>query len=232
MDRPYSKLPKIKDPKVFVAVPMSKYTTLHVETASFCSCLNNGPSVQWGFVGAISPEFSRNALIEHHFHNDPNWTHILFIDSDVVPPQNALWKLLRLDADVAAGLYPLVMSEGLYWSASDGKGNWIPMHKELPKKPFKTTSIGGGCVLIRKEVFVAVGWPWFKCVFQEIFKNKGRGLQLGEDVFFARRVLEEGFKIIVDPSIKCKHFNGVDLLKLWHDIERQVLTKKSRTEKA
>ncbi len=106
------------------------------------------------------------------------------------------------------------------------------MHEDLPKEPFKATSIGGGCVLIRKEVFVAVGWPWFKCVFQEIFKNKGRGLQLGEDVFFARRVLEEGFKIIIDPSIKCKHFNGVDLLKLWHDIERQVLTKKSRTEKA
>ncbi len=151
MDRPYTKVPKIKDPKVFIAVPMNKYTTLHVETASFCSCLNNSASVQWGFVGAISPEFSRNALIEHHFHNDPNWTHIMFVDSDVVPPQNALWKLLCLDADVAVGLYPLMMSNGLYWSASDNKGNWIPMHKPLPRKPFKTTSVGGGSARSRPD---------------------------------------------------------------------------------
>ncbi len=232
MDRPYTKLPRIEKPNVFIAVPMSKYATLHAETAAFCSCLNNNPNCQWGYVGMHSPELSRNSLIEHHFHNDPNWTHILFVDSDVVPPKGALWKLLCLDADVAVGLYPLLMSEGLYWSASDGKGNWMPMHEDLPKEPFKTTSIGGGCVLARREVLTKIGWPWFKCVFQEIYKNEGRGLETGEDVFFARRVVDEGFTITVDPTIECKHYNGVDLLKLWYDIKRQVETKNSKTEKA
>ncbi len=231
MDRPYSKLPKITKPNVFVAIPMSKYTILHVETAAFCSGLNANPDVIWGYVGAMSPEFSRNALIEHHFHNDPNWTHIFFIDSDVVPPRNALHKMLGLDADVVTGAYPLNMSSGLFWSVGNEKNNWIPMHEDLPKEPFETASCGGGCLLIRREVLTAVKWPWFKTKFQEIYKNDGRGLAQGEDVYFCKRAIEEGFKVIADPSVICKHFNDVDMLKIYNDIKQQISTGESKAEK-
>lgn len=221
VDRPYSKLPYIK-PNVFIAIPMRKEGFLHAETARFCSLLNQHPDVVWGFVFSISPDNSRNSLLEHHFHRDPNWTHILFIDSDTIPPDDALKKLLLLNADVAAGMYPLNMNEGLHWSVSIEGTNWIPMQDDIPDEPFEISSCGAGCLLVRKEVLVDINWPWFKFEFQKLYDNDGKGIKEGEDIYFCRRVKEEGYKIVADPSVKCRHINSVDMLKLWNDAKRQL----------
>lgn len=226
MDRPYSKLPPIGKPNIFIAIPMSKYAMVHAETAGYCALLNQHQDVTWGFVNAMSPEFSRNSLIEHHFHKDPNWTHILFLDSDIVPSKGALKSLLELDADVATGLYPLRLANGIFWSVSDEEDNWIQIVDDLPTEPFETQSCGGGCLLIRREVLVDIEWPWFKTLYQKIYDNEGKGLKQGEDVYFCKKVLEKGYKIIADPSIICKHYNGVDMLKFYNDIQRQLADKK------
>lgn len=226
MDRPFSKLPPIGKPKIFIATPMSKYAMINAETAGYCALMNQHEQITWGFVNSMSPEFSRNSLIEHHFHKDPNWTHIFFIDSDIVPPQNALKNLLKLDADFATGVYPLYLNDGLHWSVSDGDDNWILMTEVVPpqKEPTEIQSCGGGCLLIRREVLVDIGWPWFKTEYQEIYQNKGKGIQTGEDVFFCKRAIEKGYKVIVEPSVVCKHFNGVDMLKIFNDVKRQLET--------
>ena len=227
MDRPYSKLPPFGKPNIFIAVPMSKYAVLHAETAGYCALMNQHPEVVWGFVNAMSPEFSRNSLLEHHFHKDPNWTHIFFIDSDVVPPKDALKKLLMLDADVVTGVYPLFMDTGLCWSIADKDNNWVPMVDVVPpqKKPTETQSCGAGCLLIRREVLVDVKWPWFKTEYQEIYLNQGKGIKTGEDVFFCKKVIEKGYKVIAEPTVICKHYNGVDMLKFYSIIKNQFETK-------
>lgn len=219
----FSNLPKVESPVVFIAVPMAKNAMLHGETARYCSVLNQHPSVIWGYVNAISPEFSRNSLLEHHFHNDPCWTHVLFIDSDVAPPSNALQLLLRLNADVAAGICPIFADRRAVWNVQIKNGDpWLGMEENLPKEPFETFSVGAGCLLVRREVLVDVKWPWFKTEYQEIFKNEGKGIAVGEDVFFIRKVLDKGYKVVVHPDVKCKHFNQIDMLEYFVACKAQI----------
>lgn len=224
VDRPFSKLPPVGEKRIFIAVPMAKYAMMHAETSAYCSMMNQHPNIVWGFVNAMSPEFSRNSLLEHHFHNDPNWTHVFFIDSDIVPPQDALKKMLELDADIATGVYPLFMSTGVFWSVSDKNDDWIPIIKDLPKEPVETKSCGGGCLLIRREVLVDIKWPWFKTEYQEIYLNEGKGIKVGEDVYFCKKAIDKGYKIILEPTVVCKHYNAVDMLKFFEVVKGELST--------
>lgn len=212
----YSDLPKVEKPNIFIAVPLTKKANLHAETARYCAVLNQHPEVVWGYVAGMSAEYSRNTLLEYHFHKDPCWTHILFLDSDVVPPLDALAVLLRIEADIAVGPTPIIADDRLVWNIQfkDGE-SWIDIWNDLPPEPFEVSSSGGGCILVRREVLVKMGWPWFKTEYQEIFKNEGKGIAIGEDVYFFKKAMECGFKIIAHPKVKCKHFNQVDLLNIY-----------------
>jgi len=215
----------ISNHNIVVAVPMSKNTVIHAETASFCFNVSKSPCVSWSYIGTFSCAFSRNSLVEKTFSDGGEWTHIFFVDSDTVPPLNALEKLLCLDAGVAAGVYPMAMDNGMFWSAPNEEGSWIPMHVNLPKKPFEANACGGGCLLVQKEVFASVGWPWFKNDFQEKNKNNGIGLKSTEDVYFIKKVLEKGHKLVIEPTVICKHYNSVELLRTWSNIEKQVIAR-------
>ena len=208
-----------------IAVPMSKNTVLQAGTASVCFSLCKSPQVSWSYIGTFSCAFSRNSLVEKTFSNSKEWTHIFFVDSDVVPPLDALEKLLCLDVGIAAGVYPMVMDNGVFWSASNKNENWIPMHVNLPEKPFEANACGGGCLLVRKDVFIDTGWPWFENDFQEMNKNNGVGLKNTEDIHFIKKALSKGYKLVVEPTVICKHHNSVELLKLWRNIERQVIAR-------
>ncbi len=218
-----SKLPKVVAPEVFIAMPMAKTQMLHVETAGYCAMMNQLPQIKWGHVNSISPEFSRNSLIEHHFHNDPTWTHMFFLDTDVVPPKDCMRILLSADADVITGMYPLFIQGKVCWAAQEaGTTDWLLLSDELPNEPYKITAAGGGCLLVRKEVLVDVGYPWFENHYQEIFKNDGNGLRNGEDVDFCMKVVEKGYDIYAEPSVICKHYNQVDMTEFYGACESQL----------
>lgn len=227
----FSKLPKVEEPNIFIAVPLAKNTLIHAETAAYCSVLNQHPSVKWGFVHGMTPEFSRNCLIEHHFHSDPCWTHMLFVDSDVVPPYDALVKFLYLNADFATGFVPLVVDRLPVWNVKHWEEDrWIRMDEKLPEEPFVTESCGGGMMLVRREALVDIGFPWFHAEFQEIFKNEGKGIKTGEDVWFCQRAIACGYKIVAHPKIECEHYNQVGLLKHYNMIERMLVGEVSDEE--
>jgi len=219
----FSKLPKVESPNVFIATPLAKNALLHAETARFCATLNQYPSVVWGYTNTASAELSRNSLLEHHFHRDPCWTHTFFLDSDIAPPANALALLLQVGADVAVGLCPIYADKRAVWNVQiDNKASWIPMTTPLPEEPFEVSSAGAGCLLIRREVLVDIGYPWFQTEYQEAFKNKGKGVKTGEDVYFIRKTLEKGYKVVACPDVKCHHFNQVDLLDYFMIVRKQI----------
>jgi len=94
------------------------------------------------------------------------------------------------------------------------------MEEKLPSEPFQVYSSGAGCLLIRREVLVDIGWPWFKTTYQESFKNEGRGVAEGEDVFFIRRAIECGYKAIAHPNVKCRHYNSLDLFEFFNSCKK------------
>lgn len=223
MDRPYSKLEKVEVPKIFLATPMHKDSRIHGETATYCSFVSGFPNVQWGYTSTNSPEMSRNTLIEDHQHNveADEWTHIYFIDTDVVPQIHCLGNLLALDADVCTGLYPLyLLKDGFVWSVTDMDRICLSMFEPLPKKPFETRSAGAGCLLIRREVLEDIGWPYFKMEYQPKWENGGNAIKSMEDMYFFDKVIDAGYKVIADPREVCKHYNSIDLLGAFRSTQR------------
>lgn len=166
---------------------------------------------------------SRNTLIEDHTHNvnADDWTHVYFVDTDVVPPIDCLDNLLALDADVCVGVYPLfLLDDGFAWSVTDMNRNLLSMYEPLPKEPFETRSAGAGCLLVRREVLEDIGWPWFKMIYQPKWENNGNAIKSMEDMYFFDKVMDAGYKIIVDPNEVCKHYNSVDLLSAFRSTQK------------
>ena len=215
MDRPYSKLERVIFPRIYLATPMHKDSRIHGETAAYCASVAQQPFNQWGYTSTISPEMGRNTLIEDHIHaNIQEWSHVYFVDTDVVPQPHCLDNLIALDADVATGIYPIfLLKHGFAWSVTGIDREQLPMNKPLPEKPFETRSAGAGCLLVRREVIEDIGWPWFKMTYQPKWENDGHAIKSMEDMYFCDKVIAAGYRIIAEPREICEHYNSVGLKK-------------------
>lgn len=210
------------EPQIFVATPLGKNGMLHIGAASFCASVNAYPNVEWGFTMTHSAEMSRNVLIQKRLEDSPETTHFLFLDSDIAPPKDMLQRMLAHDADIITAPAPLFFDKKVVWNvAIPDTDNWYMLSTELPEEPFYTSKTGGGALLIKREVFEAIGWPWFKTEYMPM-NEKNKCLKCGEDIWFCIKAREAGFKILVDPTLVCHHYNQVDLLDIYNAIVSQV----------
>lgn len=78
---------------------------------------------------------------------------------------------------------------------------FVPLNSEdLPAEPFSVEIAGTGGMLVRREVFDAIGYPYFEST---------DGLYLNEDVEFCRRARAAGFQILCDPTARLGHISSV-----------------------
>lgn len=138
-----------------------------------------------------------------------NYTHLLFIEEDMLVPKDALIKLLNLDADVAYGLYcfrrpPFMWNAAaaldpnklVWYSYSNGQKDFINQQfgNSLP-----VDGLGFGCTLIKREVLEKVE---FRINWEHTHPN---GEPSHSDVYFACDCIENGFIQICDTSVLCGH---------------------------
>lgn len=147
------------------------------------------------------------------------FTHILFLDSDTIPPANALEKLLSHDKDIISGLTPILQydREKMTWGTLDNC--FLKQDKEEDGKPAKTYAVqrntglqqiircGTSCLLIKREVFEKLEKPYFKFEFSEDGVTPVRS----EDLYFCDKSKEAGFEIWCDSSVICNHVKEVVL---------------------
>jgi hypothetical protein len=149
-------------------------------------------------------ELARTRLMLRFLETDAE--HVLTIDDDVIAPDDAVDRLLALNAPVATAAYPIVTDAGLVWDVkADGTDDWIA---ELPNTVFPVRHMGLGFAVIHRDVFVRIRKPWFQ------FGAAPGGRVLGEDAWFSNGVRRAGLQILCDGSIRCSHFkDGLDLAK-------------------
>lgn len=100
--------------------------------------------------------------------------------------------------------YPLVI--GRETTTRDEKtGREYPAYVALglgdtPSSPFTVEVAGNAGALIRREVFDALGYPYFEST---------DGLYVNEDVTFSLRARAAGFDILVDPDARLAHITHV-----------------------
>ena len=134
-----------------------------------------------------------------------DYTHLFFMDSDMVFPDGTLERLLAHDVDIVGGFYVRKRSGFLpnafqLGERPNGKyiTEWVTEYKEVE-------GIGTGCLLIKREVFKKIKCPWFEYKWN----GEPNGKMVTEDLVFCDKAKESGFKVYCDGTIHCGHVGSM-----------------------
>jgi GT2 family glycosyltransferase len=158
---------------------------------------------------------------------------ILFIDSDMRFPSDTIDILLSREVPII-GVNAVTRRKPTLPTAlnlhvekdEEGKITSHAWHKvdSSDKEGIEpVTAVGGGVVMIRKEVFNAIKKPWFDVGWGS------KGI-IGEDVHFCIKALDNGFQTYVDHSLS-KHIGHIGTYEYrWDDVEEGAVERHNNGE--
>lgn len=136
----------------------------------------------------------RNLIIEYALHH--RFTHVLFLDADLIPPGDAVPKLLDVDWPIVGGDVPVYCLGGdpvLNRRTWMSPGTWLTMDSYFPYSVEEHWNTAG-FLLVRTEVLQHIRWGW----------DPIEGLS--DDPWFAREVERAGFgKTLVRKDVVGDH---------------------------
>lgn len=155
------------------------------------------------------------------------FTHLLFLDADMVWPTDTLERMLAHHAaGIVGGLY--VMRHPPYAPVALRNGFRAPGSQvdQFEHATLDTTDLipcdvlGMGCTLIPLSVFAQIGpRPWFE------YRDDDAGWPVvTEDVPFCLKAKAAGVPIFLDPTISCGHVTHQITDRRWHDRWQQQAT--------
>lgn len=137
---------------------------------------------------------------------------LVMCDDDMVLPQDALIGLCAtLEADpktaIAGALYysrdgfrPMAVDR---WHQHDTRSAVIP---GFDREAIPVDGVGFGCVALRVDVLRELVPPYFAAhVFVE--RAAGRVRVCDEDYLFCARLRSAGWHVLLDPSVRCGHYD-------------------------
>lgn len=141
-----------------------------------------------------------------------DFSHLFWIDADIEYGPAEVAALYNLDADIAVGVYAMKKRDAQWYAAwKDGK-----LVKDLDQftGPIEVDCAGTGFMLIKRNVLETLAEivPKFDddvkdipALFMTPIHNGGLE---SEDYHFCRIAREAGFKVIMDPSVRLKHWGS------------------------
>lgn len=121
-------------------------------------------------------------------------THVLWIDSDMRFPKDALARLLVHDQPVVACNYSRRRFPVL--PTAEGGPNEFLFTNPESSGLVEVTKCGMGLMLVQMEVFASVNEPWFQLGYTRATKE-----YVGEDFYFCNRLKHAGYKILIDQDL-------------------------------
>ncbi len=137
------------------------------------------------------------------------FSHLFFLDSDVIPPRDAVLRLLAHDRPLVCGMYSRRSPpHGVPVMIRNGK--WVTDF--APNSLIEVDVIGAGCMLIRRDVLENLppldpkrGKTFFDWRV-DMMGLLPPGEALSEDFAFCLAVRKTlGIPVLCDTSIQCKH---------------------------
>ncbi len=151
------------------------------------------------------------------FNGQINYTHMMWIDSDIVFTPQHFQTLLNHDKDIMSGIY--MMSDSKHFAtvkawdegyfAKNGTFKFMDTdelndHKGLIEVDYT----GFGFMLVKRGVFESLKYPWFRPIFYKMGNCQDF---CSEDVGFCRLIAEKGYKIYIDPQVRVGHEKNIVL---------------------
>jgi hypothetical protein len=176
-----------------------------------------GMSVGWFARQSDNRAENRERLVEEAL--KVGAPYVLFIDDDTIPPP---WAPRYLHAEINKD--PKVMVCGGIYCTKENPPSPI-VFKELGGGPFynwkmgdtfECAGIGAGCMLIKTEVFKHLSKPWFlepdEIFLDKVIEINGIKCPLTrnvatDDLFFCKKVLDAGFKIVAHGGVLPVHLD-------------------------
>jgi len=200
-----------KMPSIFLAIPNmgTVVTDLMLRT------------IQWVYGNKLilfppqnfSPvSVARNKCVEEFLAKD--YDYIFFVDSDTVPPPDAITRLLSHRKKMISGVTCnlKLCSDGIlrpapmvfkYANKKKPEEGYLPILKHTGVE--EIVAAGMSCCLIHKSVFKGMKSPWFE---ERPYAKYGKR-PAGEDFDFCQKVIKRKIKIHADFSVKCSHHKRV-----------------------
>ena len=155
------------------------------------------------YVSGADVAVARNLLVEKSMGVGD---YIMFFDDDVLPPMNAITKLISHDKDIITGLYFAKQQPHfpqIFTKNKEVTERYDSVENYAKDSLIEIDACGAGCLLIKTEVFKKLKKPYF----QYIPKGENNPRK-GEDFYFCEKAKEAGYKIWCDTSIQCKHIGN------------------------
>ena len=158
-------------------------------------------------VAGMPFDHARNAVAAQ-VQQSQDVDYLFFLDSDVVPPPDAIIRLLRHRKPIISGVYCRrspphgvpVMQRG---------GQWVTDLPQEGRDPLiEVDVVGAGCLLIHRSVLQLPpqrpGKPWFDWKV-DMQGHLPPEQCMSEDFSWCKHVRDHGHKIMVDTSVRCLH---------------------------
>lgn len=129
------------------------------------------------------------------------YTHVLWLDSDMIFSPDILDDLMRCGKEFVTGIYHARRKGYASCLFKSIKVNNVTRFEEYPNQPFEIAGCGFGCVLTSVSMLSAVCLHYLTC-FTPL-------QSLGEDIAFCKRAVDLGYKLWCEPSVVCGHIGHI-----------------------
>lgn len=165
-------------------------------------------SVKIRFYTNLAPlDNARNSAVKDFLEDYCDY--LVFLDDDIIPPQNCLQEMLKADKDVIAPLC-FTMKSG-----DDGLQFPMPVahryDKDRKYRPYygkgleETDVVTGGMFMAKREVYEKLERPFY------FTYHKNGTVIYSEDFIFSQQCQEKGYKLWTHYDLLCKHIRLVDI---------------------
>lgn len=153
------------------------------------------------FLSGMPFDHARNTGCLKTLELDFEW--LFFLDDDVIPPPDAIYKLMSHKQPIVSGVYyrrnppicPVMLRD-----TPNGK-EWVT--EFYSPSLIEVDYVGAGCLLIHRDVLNNLPQPWFEWRCDRV--DLPQGERMSEDFAFCVNARQKGYKINVDTSVQCRH---------------------------
>ena len=194
--------------KLLIAVPAHDY--IHVD---FVKCLmklteklkKDGVDFEYMINSGTLVYIARDKLARHAINN--NFTHVLWLDADMVFEDTILDDLMFSGKDFVTGIAHARRKP--YLSCIFKSLITCEHITEYPSEPFRIAGCGFACVLIKTEILKDVMMSFKTCFLPQ--------MSLGEDLAFCDRAHYCGYEIWAEPTVRLGHIGHVAIYPEDHE---------------